>query len=137
MHLNRNKLYSIIFIACLVGYIWIFINIYLKIPKKGFEICFIKNITTIPCPACGSTRSVISILKGNFVEAIMINPLGYLTIIIMLLSPLWLVADILFKKKTYFEFYNKIENYLKNPKFAISLLILLIINWIWNITKKI
>ena len=36
---------------------------------------------------------------------------------------------------TLFDFYQKTESYLKKPKIAIPLILLLIINWIWNITK--
>jgi hypothetical protein len=132
MTLDRNKLYSILFIACLAGYIWLYFGI---TENKSVEVCLIKHVTKIPCPSCGSTRSVISLITGDFIGALNLNPIGYLVAIIMLISPLWIIVDSIKRTKTLFDFYLKIETYLKRPKIAISLILLVIINWIWNITK--
>jgi hypothetical protein len=73
--------------------------------------------------------------KGDFIRALNFNPIGYLVAIIMLTAPIWIISDTIKKTKTLFNFYLKIETYLKRPKIAIPLLLLVIINWIWNITK--
>ena len=136
MTLDSNKLYSILFIACLAGYIWLYFSITKNITeKKSVEVCLIKHVTNIPCPSCGSTRSVISLTKGDFIGALNSNPIGYLVAIIMLIAPIWIITDTIKKTKTLFDFYIKIETYLKRPKIAIPLILLVIINWIWNITK--
>ncbi len=136
MILDRNKLYSILFIACLAGYIWLYFSLTKKITEnKSVEVCLIKHVTNIPCPSCGSTRSVISLTKGDFIGALNFNPIGYLVAIIMLTAPIWIISDTIKKTKTLFNFYLKIETYLKRPKIAIPLILLVIINWIWNITK--
>ena len=136
MTLDRNKLYSILFIACLVGYIWLYFSITKNITEnKSAEVCLIKHVTNIPCPSCGSTRSVVSLTKGDFIGALNFNPIGYLVAIIMLIAPIWIIADTIKRTKTLFDFYLKIENYLKRPKIAFTLILLVIINWIWNITK--
>ena len=136
MKLNRNKLYSILLIACLAGYIWLYFSITKNITEnKSVEVCIIKHVTNIPCPSCGSTRSVISLTKGDFIEAFNFNPIGYIVAIIMLIAPIWVIADTIKRTKTLFDFYLKIETYLKRPKIAIPLILLVIINWIWNITK--
>jgi hypothetical protein len=110
-------------IACLAGYVWLYYSITNNITeKKSVEVCLIKHVTNIPCPSCGSSRSVISLIKGDFIGALNFNPIGYLVAIIMLIAPI-------------FDFYLKIETYLKRPKIAIPLILLVIINWIWNITK--
>jgi hypothetical protein len=136
MALSRNKLYSIMIIACIAGYIWLYFGLSHEYSVgKPIEVCLVKHFTNIPCPSCGSTRSILSLTKGNFIEAFSINPLGFLIAIIMFLSPLWIIADIAAKKNTLFNFYKKTETYLKRPQFAIPLILLVIINWIWNITK--
>lgn len=136
MTLDRNKLYSILFIACLAGYVWLYFSITKNIiEKKSVEVCLIKHVTNIPCPSCGSTRSVISLTKGDFIGALNFNPIGYLVAMIMLISPIWIIADTIKRTKTLFDFYLKIETYLKRLKIAIPLILLVIINWIWNITK--
>jgi len=124
------------FIACTVGYIWLYFGLTTNQTEKNLvDVCLIKHVTTIPCPSCGSTRSVISLTKGDFSEALRINPLGYIIAIIMFLTPIWIAIDITTKRKTLFEFYKKIETYLKRPQYGIPLILLIIINWIWNITK--
>lgn len=136
MTLNRKKLYLILFIACLAGYIWLYLSITKNIAENNSaEVCLIKHVTNIPCPSCGSTRSVISLTKGDFIGALNINPIGYLVAIIMLIAPSWILVDTVRNAKTLFDFYQKIEFYLKQPKIAIPLILLVIINWIWNITK--
>ena len=131
---SRNKLYSILFTACVAGYIWLYYSLN-TINNGFFEGCFIKQLTNLPCPSCGSTRSIILMMKGDFFGALKINPLGYIVSFIMLSSPIWIIVDILTKKKTLFTFYLKIESFFRKPQFAIPLLVLILFNWIWNITK--
>jgi hypothetical protein len=136
MTLNRNKLYSLLLITCLAGYIWL----YYSITKNNAgnisaEVCLIKHVTNIPCPSCGSTRSVILLSKGDFIGALNLNPIGYLVAFIMLVAPIWIITDTIFRSNTLFDFYQKTETCLKQPKFAIPSILLVIINWIWNITK--
>lgn len=136
MSINRNKLYTLLFISCLAGYIYLYISLTSNfIEHKSVEVCPIKFTTNMPCPSCGSTRSVISIVNGKFRDALSINPLGYIIAIVMVLIPLWLLIDVLIKKKSLFKFYIKMETYLKKPQLAIPLIVLVLINWIWNITK--
>ena len=124
-------------IACLAGYVWLYIGItHKRSDKKTVEVCLIKHTTNIPCPSCGSTRSVISIIKGDFLGSLYINPLGYVIAFIMFLTPPWILYDVITKKRTLIDFYFKIEFYLKKPKIAIPLIILIVLNWIWNITKE-
>lgn len=105
--------------------------------SKEFHVCIIKHLTNIPCPSCGSTRSILSITKGNFMEALQINPMGFIVTVIMFSVPFWIFIDIATRRQTLFEFYRKMETYLKRPQLAIPLILLVVINWIWNITKGI
>lgn len=133
---QRNKLYLLIFVACMAGYSWLYYSLTNNSLTNGsVEVCLLKNITNIPCPSCGSTRSIISLIKGNFREALSINPIGFIVAFIMVISPIWITTDVLTKKNTLLDFYKTIEIYLKKPKYTIPLLVILIINWIWNITK--
>lgn len=136
MPLERNKLYAILLIACIAGYIWLYYSITSNITEnKSLEVCLIKHSINIPCPSCGSTRSVISLTKGNFVEAFDLNPIGYIVALIMLIAPVWIISDVIFKTNSLFKFYQIIERQLKKPQYAIPLILFVIINWIWNITK--
>ena len=68
-------------------------------------------------------------------EAFIMNPLGYMVAFIMILTPVWITGDILVKRKTLYDFYCKLGTHIKQPKYAIPLIILVLINWIWNLTK--
>jgi hypothetical protein len=136
MILSRNKLYSLLFVVCLAGYIWIYFSITsINAVTKSAEVCLIKHVTNIPCPSCGSTRSVMSLIKGDFIGALSLNPIGYLIAFIMLVTPIWMLTDIIMRRNTLLNLYQRTETYLRKPIIAIPLILLLIINWIWNINK--
>lgn len=136
MALSRNRLYSILMIACIAGYIWIYFSLWHEhAASNSANVCMFKQITNMPCPSCGSTRSITNLTKGNFKEALAINPLGYFIATVMILAPLWIIADIISKRNSLYNFYQKTEAKLKKPAFAIPLVIIVIMNWIWNITK--
>lgn len=136
MRTNYRKLYVLLLICCLAGYIWLYINKQNNTTQKQtVEVCLLKHATNIPCPSCGSTRSVILLSKGKFIDALCTNPLGYIIASIMVLTPIWILVDFITKKKSLFEFYKKTEKHLKQPKFVVPLIILVLINWVWNIIK--
>ena len=137
MTVSGNKLYVVLLIACLAGYVWLFYSM-TKPQSKGnaVEVCLFKHVTNIPCPSCGSTRSVLSITHGDILQALYINPLGIIVALIMLIAPVWIMFDIVAGKKTLSDFYRKTEVFLKKTWIAIPLILLVIINWIWNITKE-
>lgn len=136
MSLNRNKLYSLLLTACLVGYIWLYFSITKNSTlDRATEVCLIKQVTNIPCLSCGSTRSIISLFSGDFIGALNLNPIGYLVAFIMLVAPFWIIIDTVMRSNSLFDFFQKTETYLKKPKIAIPLILLVTINWIWNITK--
>ena len=136
--MNRSRLYLIMFIACIAGYAWLGWNLSHSSALTGsVEGCFIKNTTNMPCPSCGSTRGVMALTQGNFAEALSTNPFSYIIAVTLLMLPLWLAFDILLKRSTLYLFYKKSETYLKRPWFAIPLILVVLMNWIWNITKGI
>ncbi|MBM3720118.1 MAG: DUF2752 domain-containing protein [Actinobacteria bacterium] len=58
--------------------------------QSGPVLCIFRNLTGLPCPFCGSTRSVGQILQGDFIEALAFNPIGFLVaalIVIMTVAP--------------------------------------------------
>ncbi|WP_177765235.1 DUF2752 domain-containing protein [Flavobacterium sp. I3-2] len=133
---SRNKLYFFIFTACIFSYIWLIYN-FINIKKEaGITVCHFKNLTSLPCPSCGSTRSVLSILKGNLPEAFVINPLGFIIFLILMIIPIWILYDFVLKKESFFNFYKAFEKKMSKPKFYIPAIILLVLNWIWNINKQ-
>lgn len=136
MLLYKTRLYGYLLTACIAGYIWLYYNIsQTSSGSHSIQVCPIKKTTSIPCPSCGSTRAVVALMKGEILESFYINPLGILVALIMLIIPFWILIDLTTKRKSLFDFYFQIETFLKKPKVAASLLLLVVINWIWNIAK--
>ncbi|MGC4041138.1 MAG: DUF2752 domain-containing protein [Flavobacterium sp.] len=95
----------------------------------------IKNVTGYPCPSCGTTRAVSFFLQGKFTESILLNPFGIIVAAIMLVFPIWVLRDIFLKKDSFFKAYKKTEEIIRKPWLASILIVLVLINWIWNIYK--
>lgn len=127
-----NKLYPILLMACLAGYAWVYVS---ATKSKPIEVCLIKRATNMPCPSCGATRSVVSLAKGHFAEALNINPIGYLAAAAMLVAPIWILADTIMRSNTLIGAYQTMEARLRKPKYAAPLVLLVVINWVWNIAK--
>jgi hypothetical protein len=92
-------------------------------------------VTGYPCPSCGTTRAVILLLEGKTIESIFLNPFGILVAIIMTIFPIWILMDIFLKKETFYFWYKKTETTIRKPWLALILILLVLLNWIWNIYK--
>jgi len=136
--MSKNKLYSLLLIACFFGYTYLIFSIYQadNIESKDIKGCIFKSITTIPCPSCGTTRSVKLLIKGQFLDAAMVNPFGPIVGFIMLTVPVWIIADLILKKQTLYNWYHKTEHFIRIKWVAITLILLTLLNWIWNIYKN-
>lgn len=136
MTITKNKLYRWMLLACTAGYAWLFwVSHHLRSGANSFDLCFIKHATNIPCPSCGVTRSAISFLHGDFLKALYLNPLGIAISAILIISPLWIALDYLLRKKTFLNFYLNAEELIRKPAIAVTLSLLVLSNWVWNITK--
>ncbi len=135
--LNRNKLYLLLLLACFAGYVWVYYNYTYNLDNfnNGINTCIIKQVTGIPCPSCGATRSIISLLQYNLEEALYWNPIGIILVIIMTISPIWIVIDYLRKKNSLYIFYRRFEMLFRNKYITGIAIFLILANWIWNIQK--
>lgn len=134
--MSKRKLYLYISAACLAGYIWILISSVAGGPSGStFTTCLIKHVTDIPCPSCGSTRAVLSFFNGDIITSLQWNPLGIVLASILLAAPLLIAYDLLKGTQYLFNLYSLIESNFKQKRFFIPAGLLLICNWIWNISK--
>lgn len=135
--MSRYRLYLTTGLASLGGYAWLWINHsrYSESPS-GIGMCFFKEITHLPCPSCGTTRSVLSITKGDIFEAILWNPFGIIISVAMLTIPVWLTFDLITNQSSFHRFYQRFEDIFKKKQIAIPAILLVIANWIWNIVKN-
>jgi hypothetical protein len=132
--MTRNRLYVIILIACFFGTLYFLYHSTLA-NSTDLSVCLIKNVTGYPCPSCGTTRAMMLLSKGALLESLQQNPFGILVAFSMLILPFWIVYDVLKKTDTFYQFYLKAEAEIRKPKIALILILLVILNWIWNLYK--
>ncbi len=132
--MKKNKLYSILLIASIVGFAYLFYKINYS-ESSHLSFCMIKNVTGYACPSCGTTRAVQLFLQGNFAASLQMNPFGIIVATLMIISPIWILFDIITKKETFYFWYKKLEEIIRIKWIAITLIILVLLNWIWNIYK--
>lgn len=134
--MTRNKLYAILSAACAAGYGWLAFTYYQQVSHLAEPgICLFKRITTIPCPSCGSTRSVLSLLKGDIAGAFYWNPFGILLVSVLFITPFWIFYDLVSRKESLLTMYLNAEQLVGRKWIAIPGIIIVIMNWVWNISK--
>ncbi|NNT70891.1 DUF2752 domain-containing protein [Flavobacterium sp. IMCC34852] len=134
--MTRKKLYSLLLIACLAGFIYLFLNHFFNTGTKNISLCPIKNVTGYACPSCGTTRAVTLISEGRIIDSLRLNPFGIIVAVIMTVFPIWVLTDIVLKKETFFLAYKRAEAIMRKPWIAIVLILLVLLNWIWNLYKN-
>jgi hypothetical protein len=135
MQITKNKLYVFLLLACFLGYVWIVYAMHVPSSKGDFHFCFIKSIINVPCPSCGTTRSLMALAIGEFENAFYWNPLGYLIGSLMILLPLWIITDFILKSSSCYLCYEYLASRLLQKKYTFPVIILILINWYWNIKK--
>ena len=135
--MSKIKLYTLILLASVAGNVWLYFNLNRVViqASESVNICIIKHTTGQPCPSCGSTRSAMSFLQGNFADSLYWNPMGVLLLAILILLPVWIIFDLISGKSSFYRFYHNFEKWLRQPKVAIVAITLVLANWIWYITK--
>ena len=106
------------------------LELILDIPQvlRNFP-CIFKSITHIPCLTCGMTRSIISLVHLNIIESVKMNPLIFLTIIILLFWGVLSLLALIIKPR-----HIKIELTPTERRIVIfSVITLIVINWLYLI----
>lgn len=137
MPLSRNHFYRWTSLACVAGYGWLALVSRLKPEEVGssYDVCLIHHFLHVPCPSCGSTRSVLSLLQGDLAGGLFWNPLGLVVFSFLIIAPLWIGYDLVTKKDSFFHFFNYFEGLFRLKWVAISAIVLLLMNWVWNFYK--
>lgn len=133
--MKRNQLYIFLLIVIGLGYSWLIYSNTNHSTTKPLG-CLFKKITTYPCPSCGTTRSVSFLFQGDFSQALWLNPFGVIVGLAMLVIPIWIVIDFSKKSSSFFVFYKATERYISKMPIAIFLILLVLLNWYWNIKKN-
>ncbi len=134
--MTKRRLYLLLGISCAVGYGWFFVARYLLATQQSLTVCFFKQVSGVPCPSCGSSRAAVLASGGNFAQALDVNPLGFVVVGALAVIPFWLIADWITRGDSLYRAYLKFEQTVCIKWVAALLIVLLLANWIWNITKQ-
>lgn len=135
--MSKKNLYAFLLLFSLAGYIWIAWNV---IGNSGKEytanFCLFKTVTHLPCPSCGTTRAIVLLVNGQIKNSFMTNPFGMLAAFALIIIPLWIILDIIRNKESFLKYYKLAEQVIiKNKWISITAIAVVLLNWIWNITK--
>ncbi len=130
--MSKGKVYRVLFLVTAAGLLWL-AGVYHSFEVPG--VCIIKHTTGIPCPSCGTTRSVIAILHGDVYAALRWNPMGIPVFLLLFLIPVWIGYDLVAGKATLWAGYRKAETWFRRKQVGIPVLLLVAVNWLWNIYK--
>lgn len=128
------KIYLIFSLLCIAGWLWL--AYHFTGASSGITPCIIKSVSGIPCPSCGTTRGIESLILGRYSEAILHNPLSLISLPLLIISSLLLLTDLLFKKRNFYTLYTRGEQLLKKRYISIIVILLIASNWIWNLIKN-
>ncbi len=130
---RKKSLYILISTLLFAAYVWLFLN---HQSHEGTSTCLFKNIFHIPCPSCGVTRAILLITGGDFMEGVMTNPLSIVVLLGLLCLPVLIFLDVLFRKNYLFQLYNYTEKAFRSSIVYIPFIIIIFVNWLWNIHKQ-
>ena len=131
---DQNRIYFIFGLLSIASLGWMIWNLWS--PASSPVICLFHKATGLPCPSCGITASVRSILSGDFMSALMQNPLGFLAFPLLLVAPVWIAADKIFSSTSFYRAFRFMESHIqKQLPVAIILVTLVLCNWVFLIWK--
>jgi hypothetical protein len=132
--MNKKNLYILLTVLSLVGYAWLGWNIIEDSATP--TACIFKSVTHLPCPSCGTTRSLVLLANGDVEGSLLANPLGAVLALALVIVPMWLLADTFRRSDSLFRSYRFSERLLvANKWISIPAIALILLNWCWNIAK--
>lgn len=133
VHSSRNLSRNLFLLTSIVGG-YAYAILCDKIPSYNIGVgCPFKYLTSIPCPGCGMGRATILLIKGQFIDAILMHPLSILFNILIAMSILLLLQDIF--KDT--DRYSTLMRREVNGTSRIIIFATVAVCWAWNIYRGI
>jgi hypothetical protein len=132
--MTRKNLYFLLLFLGIAGQIWIVYS-YIKLEQQedSFNICLFKRVTSLPCPSCGTIHSIVSILHGDFREALSENPLGFPDLLLVAIVPFWILGDLVFRKESFYKIYLRSVEVLRIKGVLFAVLSVIFIIWLYKL----
>jgi len=93
--------------------------------------CLFKRLTGVPCPGCGTVRSLHLLMQGDVAASLLTNPLGLLLVLLLLSAAVLLVRDAWRNDDLLYRLMHRRWP----PATLAAVAIFTLANWIWNIGK--
>jgi hypothetical protein len=93
----------------------------------ALETCLFRRATGIPCPTCGSTRSVLALLRGEWGNSLQASPLLWVAAVSLLLYG---AARLIGGDR------SAVAEFQVRPRHLLLGLGLLLGNWIWVLLHR-
>ncbi|MBI3006496.1 MAG: DUF2752 domain-containing protein [Ignavibacteriales bacterium] len=132
--MTRKNLYIFSLVLSVAGYALIAWDVIDS--RHGPTVCLFKTVIDLPCPSCGTTRSIAALAAGDVYQAMAINPFGVMSAFALIVIPLWIAADVLRKKDTFYHSYLAVERHVaRKPWLSFLAVLIVVANWLWNVSK--
>lgn len=118
--------------------LWLALNLFFEGSTElriGLSICPLRLVTQVPCASCGTTRALCALLEGQWLYSLWLNPLGFVVAIYVLVSLSLMAYDYCCGRDSYYWLYLRVRHICSHRYIVVGLLLLLFLNWIWNIHK--
>lgn len=131
----QRTFYRLCILLCTVAYAWL--GYQLSVEKQGGEFtpCFSKLFFHLPCPACGTTRGILFLLKGRPHDAFLMNPNAYLVSLLLLVVTALLVSDGLCRTDRLYRFYLYVDRLLHRKILFTCIVLLEAVIWAFHLYR--
>ena len=100
-----------------------------SVPAQPF--CIFRRLTGVPCWGCGTVRVMQLLMQGKVIEALMLNPLSVVACIMVVVGMVIWWMDYFCHTHVLFSLSRKKIH----PLIIAGLVVLVLLNWVWNIQK--
>jgi hypothetical protein len=133
---RHGRLYAFSLVASVAGYVWLWLNVQAtQVGASMVTVCALKGLTGWPCPACGTTRALLTLARGDLAAAVTLNPLCLIAAAGLLVVPVWTALDLGSGRRSLPAAFERAEGFLRRPRAALPLGALVLANWGWNLVK--
>ena len=126
---------AFIIIGFALGHGYLFLSHKQIESEVSLSFCPIKSATGWPCPSCGSTRAALELYTGAPLKSLMINPLGTISMAAIWFLFILALCDLVAGKYQLNRMIENFEKWASQPLVWRWLMAVILLNWIWNVTK--
>jgi hypothetical protein len=135
--ISRTRFYGVLLVMLAASYAWIGYNGIVRAQQaEGISICIVRTVTGVPCPGCGTTRSVLHVLHGDVLDAVMSNPFGLLAVAALSVLPFWIAVDLARGRASLMHAYDVLNHQLARRAVRVVIVLLVLCVWTWNIYNQ-